>query len=597
MSASNKYRFFILAALFTMFATFVVYLPSLQNDSVSNWDDDLYVFENPNIKSIDLDFLRWSLTAVVVALWHPLTLFSFALDYAVWGLNPLGYHLTNVLIHTLNTFLIFSLAIQLIKHLGLRKALHIKTLMTGAITALLFGIHPLHVESVAWISERKDVLCAFFFLLSILAYLKYTIASDSKKKVFYAASFISFAFAILSKPMAVSLPLILLILDYYPLNRLRLGVKAQLVEKLPFILLSALISLITVWASEAGGALRSLESYSLMIRLIIAVRAYIFYLLKMLFPFELAPFYPYPSKMEYLTLEHMVFIVILSALTFLCIRLAKRNKLFLAAWLYYLLTLIPVIGVFQAGSQAMADRYTYLPSIGPFLLAGLYVGTIFERSIKMHQITIIAVLLIISGSLVNMTIRQIAIWDGPLRLWTHAIKLFPHVAIAYNNRGLAYYNLKNYQAAIKELNKAVDIDPRFADAYNNLGLVYSDLGNFQKEIKNYDKAAKLYPQHRDVYLNRGTAYIKIGNYLQAINDYTKAIEINSQDVAAYYMRGLAHYNSGNYKQALNDMNMVIKINPGDTEARYVLNILYSKRDPKETASQLQPSAGRVGVSR
>lgn len=575
MSPSNGCRFFILAALFILCTTFVVYLPALQNGFVGSWDDNSYVFENSNIKLIDIAFLKWSFTSVVISLWHPLTLFSLALDYAVWGINPLGYHLTNILIHTANTFLVFILVIQLIRHWSSSK-LNTKTLIAGTITALLFGIHPLHVESVAWISERKDVLCAFFFLISLLAYLKYATASNSKKPAFYIASLVSFLFALLSKPMAVSLPIVLLILDFYPLNRLKKGMKAQLIEKLPFFLLSALIAIVTVWASHTGGALKPLETYPLMARLFIAACSYILYLLKMALPFNLAPFYPYTVRLNLFIFEHVGSLILLLGITVLCIWLSRRNKLFIAAWLYYLFTLMPVIGFFQVGDQAMANRYTYLPSLGLFILAGLYIGTILESHSKKSTIAIIAIIAIVSGILVNMTIRQITVWSNPISLWMFEIKLFPQAAIAHNNLGLAYYDLKKYQEAIKNLNRAIEIDPRFDDAYNNLGIIYSDLGNYQEAIKNYDKAANLYPLHRDVYLNRCGAYIRIGNYRQAIMDCTEAIKINPLDEAAYYNRGLAHYNLGIYQQALNDLTSAIKINPDDALAHRTISMVYLK---------------------
>jgi hypothetical protein len=295
-------------ALIVASVTFVVYLPALNNEFV-NWDDPTYVYENYQIRSIDFGFLKWIFTAVVSGNWHPLTMFTHALDYSFWGLDPRGHHLTSIIFHTFNTLLVFILVVQL---LGCGRAGKTgipngftgpdkKALIAGIVTALVFGIHPVHVESVAWISERKDVLSVFFFLLSVLAYLKYTSSRNSKRSISYGACLLLFTMALMSKPMAVTLPVVLLILDYYPLGRMSLegglkGAKWSLLEKVPFFVLSLLSSLITIWAQHTGGALTTLEAYPLKVRILVALRAYAFYIYKMVLPIDLAPFYPYPRS-------------------------------------------------------------------------------------------------------------------------------------------------------------------------------------------------------------------------------------------------------------------------------------------------------------
>lgn len=263
----SGYTVYLSAAFAVSFITFLVYIPALGNDFV-NWDDAQYVYKNQHIQSLDLKFLGWAFSSVVVSNWHPLTLASLALDHAIWGLNPMGFHLTNVAFHVLNTLLVFILTLRLVDHeKGDKTTCNPTALAAGIVTALLFGTHPLHVESVAWVSERKDVLCAFFFLLSIGAYLEYVSPKYSsngpKKQLYYGCTLFFFILALLSKPMAVTLPFVLLILDFHPLGRLdgrRRG--WAVVEKIPLFILSAASSAMTLWAQHGGEGLKDTGTLS-----------------------------------------------------------------------------------------------------------------------------------------------------------------------------------------------------------------------------------------------------------------------------------------------------------------------------------------------
>ncbi|MEE9614570.1 MAG: hypothetical protein V3W31_06400, partial [Thermodesulfobacteriota bacterium] len=395
------------AAFIVAAVTFLVYLPALYNGFVS-WDDQLYVYENPNIRSLDAEFFGWLPTAVVSNNWHPLTVLSHAVDYALWGPDPMGHHLTSIVLHTLNVFLVFILAVRLVGD-----ALPARALATGAVTALLFGLHPIHVESVVWVSERKDVLCAFFFLLSIIAYLRYVRSGRGEagkgKATAYAASLAFFALALMSKPMAVTLPLVLLILDSYPLRRTE-GARRAVFEKIPFFALSIFTSVITVWAQRTTEAVAALDAHPLATRLFIAVRAYAFYLYKTLFPLGLAPFYPVPENTSLLSIEFMAALALLVVVTVFCAAYLRRERAFSAVWLYYVATLLPVIGLVQVGLQSAADRYMYLPSLGPFLLVGLGAGVVVESYPKRdRQAAAFAALLIMAGLAVG-TVRQTGVW-------------------------------------------------------------------------------------------------------------------------------------------------------------------------------------------
>lgn len=560
--------------------TFVVYLPALQNEFV-NWDDGLYVYDNFNIRSIDFHVLKWVFTLGANPTWHPLTLLSLALDYAVWGLNPLGYHLTNNILHAINTSLVFILSIKLMGYanpvIG-KKDYY--PFFVGAITALLFGIHPLHVESVAWISERKDVLCGFFFLTTLLAYIRYA-AANSKRPYYYGLCLILFVLALLSKPMAVSLPVVLLILDFYPLQRLMIGdrlrnVKAMFIEKLPFFLLSLVSSIITVIAQRAGEALQSFDVYPLKMRIFDSIRAFGFYLIKMVFPFNLAPFYPHTMELNFFTVDYLGSFVLLIATTVLSIRSLKRNRLFFSVWLYYVVTLIPVIGIIKVGGHVMADRYTYLPSIGPFLLAGIGVGAFIERCKKRQYQMSLVILILFSGIMISRTIEQMSIWRSSVMLWSHQIKIYIDRDVsAYLKRGDAYQIIGKYQPAITDYNKAIELNYGFTDAYFHRGNAYAALGNLEQAIKDYEKAIDIDPKNADAYYNLGNIYANLKDYQRAILNFNFAVKLNPKYTEAYNNRGMAYDNIGNHKRAIDDFDMAIKLNPEHAKAYSNKGIAYS----------------------
>ncbi len=548
--------------------TFAIYIPALQNGFV-NWDDNVYVYDNQNIQTLGPDFFKWIFSAEANPTWHPLTLLTIGLDYSIWGLDPKGYHLTNIIFHIMNTILVFILSVRLAAYGNSNHKVDKKVLISGIITAGLFGIHPLHVESVVWISERKDVLSSFFYLLALLSYLKY-VSIYSKKAVLYFTCLIFFIMALMSKPMAISLPIVLLILDFYPLKRLTISEisnsKQVLIEKVPFFLLTFLSAIITIWVHLISGLLLTLEDIPPLVRVFAAMRAYLFYLMKMVLPINLVPIYPYPDNVNFFTLQYVGSSVLFLVITFFSIRYLKRGKLFFAVWFYYIITLLPVIGIVKVGGFSAADRYTYLPSLGPFLIAGLGVGYAFERYPDKRKITVIA-LMLISGLLMNKTIKQIGVWRDSVTLWSHEIEIFPdNVPLAYYNLGHVHYSQGRYQLALKYLDRALELSPKYTDALNIRGLAYDALGNYQLAISDFDSAVQIDPRNANAFNNRGMTNCKRGNYQDAINDFDKSIEINPRNSTAYNNRGNARLSLGNYMQAITDYNRAIELNPRNSSA-------------------------------
>ncbi len=510
----------MLPALLPAILAFFLFLPALWAGFV-NWDDPLYVYQNPHIRSLDI---RWVFTAVVASNYHPLTLLSHTLDYALFGLSPWGHHLTNIVLHAVNSALVFLLARALL----LRARPMVKDGGQGRVlaplfAALVFAAHPLHVESVVWVAERKDVLSALFFLLSILSYLRY---SENRRIPAYGLTLILFVLALLSKPMAISLPVVLLILDYYPLQRIERG-WAVVIEKVPFFVLSGASAIITLWAQKTGGAVTLMRSYPLATRLVVAIRGYVFYMYKLIFPATLAPYYPLPLNPgvgDPLFLASLLILVIITALSiYLAI---KGHRAIPALWSYYIVTLFPVIGIVQVGSQAAADRYAYIPTMGFFILA----ASIFTRkkgAARPIGVAIFVAALVLFGL---KTTRAIPVWKDSLSLWTHEIGyLQSHggedkVAgvIARYNRAKAFESLSLLEEAAREYGRVLAINPRYLDAYLNRGVIYARLGRYNEAIGDFTRAMDIEPTSAAAHYNRARAYGALGDMEKARYDFEMA---------------------------------------------------------------------------
>ena len=512
-----------LIAFLTALVVFLAYLPVLKY-GFTNWDDPDYTLENLHIRSMDFGFFKWVFTSASVSNWHPLTIISYALDYRIWGLNPTGYHLTSIVFHALNTALVFLLSVRLAGFLPEGCGNGLKKFILPLVAALLFGLHPLHVESVAWVAERKDVLCGFFYMLSVLFYLEY---SSSRKTSAYIAAFILFVLALMSKPMAISLPFALLLLDFYPLGRLQKEARTAALEKIPFFMFSGVSAYLTIWAQKADGAIMTIAAYPLHFRIDTVVRACVFYLYKMILPINLAPFYPLTLRPDYFNRVFYIYAAVFMAITAFCVLAAKRRRVFLTAWLFYLVTLGPVSGLVQVGGQAAADRYTYLPLLGPFFLAGLGAQVLFNRLnrkvLKDIATGIITAALVV---LTVLTVKQAAVWKDSLTLWSHEIRLYPGRAPrAHLNRGLAYQDRGDLQKAIEDYTFAIRLDPDNAEAYNNRGVVHRLRGNYGLAVRDILIAISINPQLATAYYNLGVAYQEVGETEYALKALEKAKEL------------------------------------------------------------------------
>lgn len=505
-SKNNYFSYFILSILaITIFlVSFWVYYPSLNYEFV--WDDASYLFENPHIQKLNWSNIKWMFTAFYVSNWHPITFLSFAIDY-IWqgGLHPWGFHLTNIIIHGLNSIGLFFLTILFLNITCYNAVLifyprNYFILVAAFISALLFSIHPQHVESVTWISERKDVLCQFFILLTIFFYIFYT-RKTAKKINWYLASIFCFLLALMSKPMAVTLPVILLLLDIYPLRRTSLLkspsplIKSRswlllILEKIPFFLLTTLSITLTFLAQTQ--AIITLTKLGIFSRVINAIHNVFLYISKFIFPIALSPFYDLPSLVH---LNHPGIRIILLGGFLLSILISfyywKKGKYYiLTAWFFYLVTLLPVMGVIQTGIQSAADRYAYLPTLPFYILIGTGVSTLLFRSTtcsyyKLFKFILVASIIAVTLILFRMNRAQQQIWKHDFVLWSYVLKVNPVNNLAYHNLAALYFYTKNYQKALDHVQRAIRYGFAWQAQQSFLAEIYIRLGRFDEAIDAY----------------------------------------------------------------------------------------------------------------
>jgi tetratricopeptide (TPR) repeat protein len=583
-----------------------------------NFDDPSYVTTNAHVKAgITSESIKWAFTTGHSANWHPLTWMSHMLDVQLFGLNARWHHLTNLLFHIVNTVLLFFVFNRMTKEVW-----------KSAFVAALFAVHPLHVESVAWVAERKDVLSTFFWMLTTAAYIHYV---DRPRLKNYLLVILLFAMGLMAKPMLVTLPFVLLLLDYWPLQRLQgaagrkqeawsenqnpgpelkplssnkrktksgkrnTGQKSSqssvasttssnfttksastgpetlrpqslfplILVKLPLFALAALSCIVTFVVQQKGGAVRSAELYPFGTRIANALVAYMIYIEKTIWPGNLAVFYPHPGLRPFGQVLGAALALI--AVTSIVIRSAKKFPYLALGWLWFTGTLVPVIGIVQVGVQSMADRYTYIPLIGLFVIVAWGVPELLEKW-RYRKAALFASSALVLSCFLILTWTQVGYWRNGLALYDHALKVLGPNDVIYCNRGAAYADLGNKEQAISEYGRAVEMNPRNAEAHNGLGFVYLKLGNYHQAVSEETKAIEVNFEYADAYGNRGLSYYKLGDYNQAVSDFSRVIEIDPELAWAYAGRGKAYGELGNYRQAISDFDRTIEIDPKFTEA-------------------------------
>ena len=494
--------------------TWVVFGQTLRHDFI-NYDDPRYVYENTKITSgLNIAGIAWAFTHIHSENWHPLTTISHMLDCQLYGLKAGWHHLTNVLLHTIATILLF---------IALRQ-------MTGALwrsafVAAVFAIHPLRVESVAWIAERKDVLSGVFFMLTLLAYVHYVRAPSIGRYLFVA---VVFTFGLMSKPMLVTLPFVLLLLDYWPLSRIRdpfCDIRRRLLtlvlEKIPLIALSAVSSAVTFFAQR--GAVGWTEQLPVLARINNAVVSYVAYIWQMLWPVKLAVFYPHPEYRLPLW-EIILSLLLLLGFTAAAIALRKRRPYFITGWLWYLGMLVPVIGLVQVGWQGRADRYTYLPQIGLYIVATWAVAD-FTALWRRQRTILSAAAILTIAVLSSRAWIQTSYWRDSETLFTHALAVTSNNDVAENNLGIVFLRKGQLDDAISLLQAAVDLRPENSPAHENLAKALLQKGQVTDALVHYRKLLELQPDNIEVHNIVGTVLIQQGRIREGVEEWQKVLSI------------------------------------------------------------------------
>jgi Tfp pilus assembly protein PilF len=560
--------------LFLLLATLVVFSP-VYHHSFLHLDDDLYITNNPNVQQgLSGESIKWAFTSTHAGLWIPLTWLSLMLDFELFGLKAGGYHLNNLFFHLANTILLFFLFKRMTGGLW-----------RSAFVAALFALHPLRVESVAWVVERKDVLSTFFFLLSIHSYVRYT--EHNRISFAYVLALFLFSLSLMAKPMLVTLPCLLLLLDYWPLGRFDFiksdphayqeAVAAQsspktpiiarlLIEKIPFFPLSLICSIATLLAQRSFGALSSLQALPLRARLANALVSYLEYIRKMFWPHDLAVLYPYPLE----TLPQWKVAgagLLLGGVTIFALWSARRGyRYLLAGWLWYLVGLLPVIGLIQAGPQAMADRFTYVPLIGLFLMISWSVPDLIGNWRPRRVILSISAGLVLALLMVT-THFQLKHWRDSISLFEHTLRVTDNNGVMHNNLGVVFIEQGRFAEAIPHFTKALQIRPKDVKAHINLAVSLAHLGELQKAKEHYLLVLELEPHHAGAHNNLGNVLLIQGRVDEAAVEFSKALDIDGDYAEAHNNLGVILARQKRFAEAIEHFREALRINPHYPQAR------------------------------
>jgi len=572
------------------------------NHDFINFDDDDYITDNSHVRAgLTNENIKWALTASHASNWHPLTWLSHMLDIQLFGLDSGRHHLISLIFHIVNSLLLFLILKR----------------MTGAFwqscfVAALFALHPLNVESVAWVSERKSVLSTLFWFLTMGSYALY---AEHPKAVRYVPVFLFLMLGLAAKPMLVTLPFALLLLDYWPLGRFQFEESGTVIneqqkaagpqlilEKLPLFALVLLSSTITFYAQKKGGAVSSLDIIPLKARTANALVSYVSYLGKMIWPSNMAVMYPHPGMPPWWKIAGAV--MVLACISCLAIRSINKRPYVAVGWFWYLGTLVPVIGLVQVGSQAMADRYTYIPLIGIFIIIAWIVAE-FAAQWPHRKIWLATLATVLVSVLMAMTWKQVGYWKNSITLYEHALAVTDNNFMMHNNLGYVLAEHGEINKAVKHYSQAVKIKPSFFEAHNNIGNALLKQGKAAESIRYFNKALRLNPKFVEAYNNLGVALVRVGKIEEAIVRLQKALQINPDfagthvnlggvltslgriDEAIVHFRkalkikpyipevhvnlGVALANKGKVAEAVTHFRKALQLDPDNAEARYNLN--------------------------
>jgi len=570
--SEHSLQSFIFISLLLILVTSAVYW-QIQKFNFINYDDNEYVFNNPYVKNgVTIDSIIWAFSNAHSSNWHPLTWLSHMLDRQMFGLWAGGHHLTSLFFHIVNSLLLFFIFRKMTGNLW-----------QSAFMAALFALHPLHVQSVAWVSERKDVLSGFFWMLTLWAYACCYVRRPGLTA--YMLVLVFYTFGLMSKPMVVTLPFVLLLLDYWPLNRLRVDgdgkdlrtkISWLLLEKIPLFILSAASAGITIIVQRQSGALRSFDVIPLTDRLANILISYVNYIIKFVYPVKLAIFYPYPNGISGWKLAASA--VILAAISWAAIKHINRKPWFIVAWLWFLGTLVPVIGLVQVGIQSMADRYMYLPMIGLIIPVAWGIPELLSKWQYKKMILSVSAACVIIIFFWN-TRTQLAYWSDTYTLFNRALAVTENNFFAYNVLGDELALKGNYKTAEKFFLTALKIKPNDFDALERLGQLAYRNKKYDQAITYYSKALALNPSDPEIYNKLGIVFFSKQLFEQAREKFETAVRLNPKFDEAYYNLGLVDSKQGKISEATINYQMAMALRPNYADAHKSLaDILFSQGD-------------------
>lgn len=539
-----------IAILIILVFTFIAYIPSLKAGFV-NWDDPDYVSNNPMLKNISN--LKMLFTRPIQGNYHPLTVISLAINYSISGMDAWSYHLFNLIFHLVNCYLVFKLAMILSRN----------NVIIAVTTSLLFGIHPMHVESVAWVSERKDVLYSLFFLAGLISYTKY-IDGGSRKQ--YGLTIVFLILSLLSKPAAVIFPVVLLSIDLLRSRKINFSL---IIEKIPFFILALAMGLLTFIAQKEKGATEGTQIFDLTTRFFMGFYGIMMYFIKLLFPINLSPFYPFAPINEALPSAYYISPVFAILLFILIFYSLKRNRVIAFGILFYLINLLLVLQFIPVGSAIIADRYTYIPYIGLFYIIGWLIDRYSKGNLSRANFIIIPMAVILGV----LTYKQCTIWVSGATLWDHAIKTTPS-ARAYDSRALLYKEEKKYDLAIQSYNEALKINIADHEALMSRGNVYFELNRLDMAFADYKKALSIKPNYSTALDNLGALFGLSKRYDSAIIYFNKALAIDPYYLPSYKNRGLVNVELNRNEEAIKDFRKFLEYNPNDPDIMNMIGVCY-----------------------
>ncbi len=537
-----------------------IYLPVLHNHFLA-WDDNYYIRDNAFIYSFNLKDI---FSNNVMGNYHPMTVLMLAIEYHLFELNETGYHAVNLIIHLLNVILVFYAVLLLCNKS-----------VVALVTSLLFGIHPIHVESVAWAAELKDLLYTFFFLAAIIMYLKFL---PNLQKKYYMAALLLFLFSLLSKGMAASLPVVLVLIDFFKGRKITMNV---ILEKIPFFLLAIIFGVIAVAAQRAPDIVQTVTFFTFPQRIAFACYGFCMYIAKLILPINLSAYYPYPLKtgsgISFIYYAYIPLVIGILAAVIYSIRNTKNIAFGVGI---FAITIFLVLQLLPVGDAIMADRYSYVPSIGIFYLGGIGFNYIWNTKLKWIGIAFLTGLTIFFSVATN---ARCLVWRTDMSLWQDVIEKFQTVPIAYYNRGLTFMNENKFKEAMEDYNKALELKPDYNVALVNRGNIFRVNTQYDEALRDYNHAIQVTPNLSIAYFNRGILYMNQQKNEEALADFSKAIEYKPGYFKAYSNRGVIYNNMKRYADAVEDYSKAIEIKPDYMEAYYNRGMAQYNAGHKEAA--------------